>query len=100
MDLEAVQRDLVEWGLVERAQDGVAWSKRLRGAVMREAARLAQEERSGRAPQGRPLDNAIAGALASWPVPEGAKATPEHARFLAAVELAALPDSVRHTLGG
>jgi DNA-binding IclR family transcriptional regulator len=91
----ALEADLIEWGLLERGPDGLAWTRRLRGAVMREAARLAEEERAGHKPDGAPLFNAVAGAVAGLAVP----ATPAHARFLFAVELASLPETVRGLVG-
>lgn len=97
--LEDIQSDLVAWGLLESGEGGPVWTRRFRGGVMREAARLAEEERAGRKPEGAPLENAVAGALASFPLPEGATVTREHSRFLYAVELASLPDAVRHLMG-
>lgn len=97
--LEDVQRDLVDWGLLEEGERGPAWTRRFRGAVMREAARLAEEERAGRRPEGAPLLTAVTGALAALPLPGGASPGPQHARFLYAVELASLPDGVRRALG-
>lgn len=97
--LEDVQAELLAWGLIERDDEGLAWTRRFRAAVMREAAQLAAEERAGRKPEGSPLATAVAGALAGTPLPEGASAGPQHARFLYAVELAALPESVRALMG-
>ena len=97
--LEDVHRELAAWGLVEPGEHGLAWTSRFRGAVMREAARLAEEERAGRKPEGAPLEVAVTAALARFPLPGGAAATAEHVRFLYAVELAALPEAVRRLLG-
>lgn len=101
MDVAALQRveaDLVAWGLL-KADGGPAWSRRLRGSVMREAARLAVEEQAGRRPEGHPLAVAVRGALATWDLPEGAAVTPDHERFLVAVELAALPPEMHRFVG-
>lgn len=95
--LDDVQRDLLAWGLIERGERGLGWTRRFRGAVMREAARLAEEERAGRAPAGPPLLTAVAGALAALTLP--APASEQHARFLYAVELTSLPDGLREALG-
>lgn len=97
--LDDVQQELLAWGLIEPGEGGLAWTRRFRGAVMREAARLAEEERAGRKPEGAPLQTAVTGALAALPLPEGASPDLQHARFLYAVELASLPDGVRQLLG-
>lgn len=97
--LEAIERDLLDWGLIERNEGGVAWTRRFRASVMREAARLADEERAGRRSPGAPLETAATAALHAYPLPEGAAPQREHARFLYAVELAALPDAVRDIVG-
>lgn len=93
--LDAVQEDLVAWGLLEAGPQGPAWTRRFRAAVMREASRLAEEERAGRKPPGHPLENAVAGALRGADLPPGAAPTRAHERYLAAVELAALPEAVK-----
>lgn len=97
--LDRIQADLVAWALLEPGPDGPAWTRRFRGAVLRAAARLAEEEREGRRPEGAPLEVAVVQALASLDLPAGAVATREHARLLYAVELAALPDAVRAFIG-
>jgi hypothetical protein len=93
--LDAVQEQLVAWGLLEPGPQGLAWSRRFRAAVMREAARLAEEERAGRKPPGHPLENAVAGALRGAELPPGAAHSKVHERYLVAVELAALPEAVK-----
>jgi hypothetical protein len=95
--LERAEADLLAWDLLEPGPP-LAWSRRLRGAVLRAAARLQQAEAADQAPAGHPLAVALAAALAdAFPdVP----ATPLHRDFLAAVELAALPAGVRDLLGG
>ncbi|MES2155157.1 MAG: hypothetical protein V4510_08490 [bacterium] len=91
--LAEAQADLVAWGLLD---DGVPVqvSRRGRAALARAAAFLREEEVQGRPREGHPLlltaEIAIAAAL-----PEGASATVEHHRLLAAVELASLPEGVR-----
>jgi hypothetical protein len=97
--LDAAQEELVAWGLLERGPQGLAWSRRFRGAVMREAARLAEEERAQRKPEGHPLANAVRGALRQLELPAGAAATSTHEQLLFAVELAGLPEPVREFLG-
>lgn len=97
--LAKAEEDLVAWGLLERSEAGLSWSRRFRAAVMREAARLAEEERAGRRPAGAPLATAVEGALRALPLPEGAAAGSTHAKLLYAVELAALPDAVRAIVG-
>jgi hypothetical protein len=93
--LAAAEQDLVGWGLLERTEKGPAWTRRFRGAVMREAARLAEEEKAGRKPPGPALANAVRGALKGSELPAGASATEAHEQLLVAVELAALPESLR-----
>lgn len=94
--LAAAERDLLAWGYLERADAGEpAWSRRFRGAVLRAAARLAEEERAGRKPPGHPLENAVRGALTELPPPAGAAWSATHEKLLVAVELAALPEAVR-----
>lgn len=94
--LDSARDDLLKWGLIERTDDGLAWSRRFRGAVMREAARLAEEERAGRRAEGAPLLVATTQALAS----SVEQANDAHARLLYAIELAALPDAVRAIVAG
>lgn len=90
------EADLVGWGLLE-AGPPLAWSRRLRAAVLRAASELQQAEAEGRAPAGHPIAVALAAALEdSFP---DLPATPLHRDFLAAVELAALPRGVRDLLG-
>lgn len=96
-DPARIQADLVAWELLD--EEGAAWSRRLRGAVMRAASRMAELERQGKKPQGGPLSNAVTEALAEWPLPPGAAAGPAHVRFLVAVELAALPEALWEKLG-
>ena len=96
--LAAVHRDLVEWGILEVGV-APAITRRFRGAMMRAAARLQQEEQAGRAPAGNAVENAVALALAEYPLPPGAVAGPGHKAFLVAVEVASLPDAVRRFLG-
>lgn len=96
--LAAIEQDLLQWGLVERAET-LALSRRFRGAVARAAGRLAEEERAGRRPPGPPIENAIALACDDFPLPEGAVLAPDHRKFLVAVELASLPDAVRAAMG-
>lgn len=94
--LAKAEEDLVAWGLLERSEAGLSWSRRFRAAVMREAARLAEEERAGRRAEGAPLVVAARLALAALQ-PD---ATETHARLLVAVELAALPEAVRAIVAG
>lgn len=96
----AAEDQLVEWGLLERGASGLAWSRRFRGAVMREAARLAGEERAGQRRPGAPLATAVAAALGTYALPAGAAASAVHEKLLYAVELAALPEGVREIVGG
>lgn len=95
-DVDATVSDLRAWDLLEGAPP--AWTRRFRGAVMRAAAALAERERAGERPDGPPLATAVARALASWPLPKGAAARPDHAKVLVAVELAALPAALRGVL--
>ncbi len=92
-NLPRVQADLVAWGLLD---DGppVQLSRRGRAALARAAAFLREEEVAGRARPGHPLLLTAEIAVAAA-VPEGRIATPEHHRYLAAVELASLPEGVR-----
>lgn len=90
--LAEAQRDLVEWGLLDVDEKGLAWSRRFRGAVMRAAMKLADEERAGRKPPGHPVENAVALALSDL---GAGNVRPEHAKLLVAVEVAALPEGVR-----
>ncbi|MGQ0534716.1 MAG: hypothetical protein ACT4PT_01440 [Methanobacteriota archaeon] len=100
-ELSGAEEDLVAWGLLERGPDGTGWTRRFRGAVMREAGRLSEAERSGAGvPGGPPLAVAIDGALASFPLPPGASLTAAHRRLLFAVELVRLPEPLRRLLGG
>lgn len=92
---DRVRDELLAWGLIERTPEGLAWSRRFRGAVMREASRLADEERAGRRAEGAPLLVATTHALAR----ADAQAGEAHARLLYAIELAALPDAVRAIVG-
>ena len=98
--IDAAQEELITWGLLERDVKGIAWSRRFRGAVMRAAARLAEAERAGEAPEGPPLANAVRAALEDGVLPPDARATPLHEQVLVAVELAALPDVLRGAFGG
>lgn len=95
--LAQVQADLVAWGLLEAARPDQL-SRRGRAAMARAAAFLREEEVQGRARPGHPLlltsEIVITGVL-----PDGAKATVEHHRFLAAVELASLPEGIRGMFG-
>jgi hypothetical protein len=95
--LAQIQRDLVEWGIMEPARIEV--TKRFRGAIMRATIGLQQEEQAGRRPAGHPVRNAVDGAFAAYPLPPGAVATDDHRAFVTAVEVAALPDAVRQMLG-
>ena len=97
--LQAAEQELIAWGLLEKGPQGLAWSRRFRGAVMREAGKLAEEERAGRKPEGSPLANTVRGALASSELPPGATATRLHEQLLVAVELAALPEPMRKFFG-
>lgn len=89
--LDIARDELLSWGIVERTEEGLAWSRRFRGAVMREASMLAEEERAGRRPDGSPLLVAVTRALAA----AAPLAGPTHAQLLYAFELAALPETVR-----
>lgn len=91
--LRAVEEDLLAWGVLERSGQGLAWTRRFRGAVMRQAAQLAEEEKAGRRPEGHPLATAVRGALEASELP--APASRAHEQLLVAVELAALPESLR-----
>jgi hypothetical protein len=95
-ELARTEAELLGWGLLEPGPP-LAWSRRLRGAVMRAAAGLQEAEATGRAPAGHPVLVALAAALEqSFP---DLRVTPRHHAFLAAVELAALPAAVRDLLG-
>jgi len=93
--LKATEEDLIAWGLAERGERGLSWTRRFRGAVMREAARLAEEEKAGRKPAGPPMAVVVAAALGGAELPAGAKPGREHEQLLVAVELAALPEALR-----
>lgn len=97
--LRVAEEDLVAWGLLERGAQGLHWTKRFRGAVMRTAAGLAEVERSGRRPEGPPLATAVQLALQTAELPAGAAPTRAHEQLLVAVELAALPEGMRDLLG-
>jgi len=96
--LAAAQAELVAWGLVETGPP-VRLSRRGQAAMARAAAWLRQEELAGRAAQGHPMVLAAEVAVGAA-APEGARATPDHHRLLAAIELAGLPDGVRGLLSG
>jgi hypothetical protein len=96
--LGTAEAELVAWGLLERSPK-LAWSRRFRGAVMREAARLAEEEKAGRKPEGSPLATAVRAAMAGSGLPAAASPTRVHEQLLVAVELAALPEPMRRLLG-
>ena len=85
---EELHRDLVAWGFLDAFGPPV-WSRRLRGAIMRAAAKLAEEERLGRPVPPNALEGALDAVLAAWELPVGAAFTGAHRRFLLAVELAA-----------
>lgn len=95
--MAALQADLVAWGVLE---SGVPprLTRRGRAAMMRAAARLREEELVGAAPIGHPLVQAAALVLDAA-APEGAL-TQGHVNFLAAVELASLPEGVRGMFSG
>ncbi|MCA1813409.1 MAG: hypothetical protein LC624_05605 [Halobacteriales archaeon] len=99
-ELGQAQQELIAWGLLEPGALGVSWTRRFRGAVMRAAGELANEERAGRKPEGPPLANAVRAALKMSELPAGAQATRVHEQLLLAVELAALPEPLRDLLGG
>jgi len=97
--LDAARADLLAWGFLEATPGGPRWSRRFRGAVMREAARLAEAERAGRAPPGHPLAVAVQAAWAATGPPAGAAADALHERLLLAVGLAGLPPALRGAWG-
>lgn len=90
----AARAELRDWGVLEPGDGAPAVTRRFRGAIMRAAMRLQEEEKAGRAPDGHPVVRAVADALRAWPLPDGATATPAHERLVAAVELASLPEAV------
>ncbi len=93
LSLAQTQADLVAWGLLDYGPP-VALTRRGRAALARAAAFLREEELAGRARTGHPLVLAAEIAVAAA-VPDGVVASPEHHRYLAAVELASLPEGVR-----
>ncbi|GEM_PF-4360551 len=96
--LEAVEADLVSWGLLER-QEGLHPTRRFRGALARAAAELAVVERREGRPAGNPVEHIVLRALRDHPLPLGAKVERDHERFLVALEIASLPEGVRQALG-
>lgn len=98
MSFEEIERDLIEWGLIERGET-LALSKRFRGALMRAAAALQEEEKRGERREGNAVANAIGLALDAFPLPSGSVVTPTHRAFLVAVEIESLPPAVRQMLG-
>jgi hypothetical protein len=96
VDVAALQADLAAWGALE--PDHSALTRRARAGLARAAAHLRDAEVAGRKPPGHPMVEAARLALDDL-APPGA-ATMGHARILAAVELASLPDSVRDLLSG
>lgn len=97
--LRAAEEELLAWGLLERGPQGLGWTRRFRGAVMRAAAGLAEVERSGQRPEGAPLANVVRLALQTAELPPGAAPSRAHEQLLVAIELAALPESMRDLLG-
>jgi hypothetical protein len=77
MDLARIEADLAAWGLIERTGDQVQLTRRFRGAVTRAASELQALE-------------------SDFPLPQAP--TPEHLRFLFAVEWTSLPAGVRDLL--
>jgi hypothetical protein len=96
MDLARIEADLAAWGLIERTGDQVQLTRRFRGAVTRAASELQALESEGRAPAGNALETALETALRDFALPQAP--TPEHLRFLFAVEWTSLPAGVRDLL--
>lgn len=92
-----IQGDLIDWGILERER--VEVTRRFRGAIMRAAIELQEQEKSGRRPEGHAVRRAVELALRSYPLPPGAVATPDHESFVIATEVASLPEAVRNFLG-
>ena len=90
-ELERAQAQLVAWGLLEVEPTGARWTRRFRAAVMRQAMRLAEEERAGSRRPGPPLLVCIALALTEL----AADSEASHVQVLYGAELASLPESVR-----
>lgn len=95
--IQTAQRELVAWGILE-APEALALTRRFRGAIMRAAAGLQEEEKAGRKRPGHPMEVAIGVALEGYPLPPGALAGEAHRKLLLAIELAALPPAVRGLL--
>lgn len=101
MDERAMARvveDLVDWGILEREPE-LQPTRRFRGAIMRAAALLQEEERAGSKRPGHPIEVSVAVALQNYPLPPGAIATREHHQVLVGLQLASLPENVRALLG-
>jgi hypothetical protein len=97
-DIESVHADLVDWGIVE-PDAPVRLTRRFRGGLMRAAAMLQDEEKSGNKRPGSPVETMVTEALKAYPLPPGASASEAHRRFLVAVQLASLPEAVRKFVG-
>lgn len=95
-DLARVHADLVAWGAVEPGPQAVL-TKRARAAIIRAATELRAEEEKGQARPGNPMLLVAALALSQFG-PPGA-VTSQHEKFLAAIELASLPEGVRSMFG-
>jgi len=97
MDAERIERvadELVAWGVLERAP-ALAPTRRFRAALARAAASLQAREAAGEPIVGSAIQNVVEVALAAFPLPEGARPSPEHRKLLMAIELASLPEGVR-----
>jgi len=95
--MEQVRRELEDWGILEPGRAEV--TRRFRGAIMRASIELQEEEKRGRGPEGNPVRHAVERAFESYPLPPEALATLDHKAFVAAVEVASLPEAVRNFLG-
>lgn len=95
--LQRVQDDLVAWGVLE-GEGPPALTSRARAALARAAIALREQEVAGQAPTGHPVVLAAQLALRDLAPPHAVMAG--HARYVAAVELASLPDAVRRLLSG
>lgn len=98
--IDAASEELIAWGVLERAEAGLALTRRFRAAFARAAMQLQPDEAANPVVRGaEALRRAAALALVTFPRPAGGVLRAEHATLIAAIELASLPDAVREALG-
>lgn len=97
--IDAAADELVEWGILERADARLALTRRFRGALARAAGQLQESDTSAPVAGAEAMRRAAALALVQFPRPPASALRAEHATLIAAVELASLPDAVREVLG-